>query len=269
MSLFEAHDVSVSFGGVQAVDQVSVSLDPGVIAGLIGPNGAGKTTFIDAVTGYVRASGQVRLGDRSLAGVAPHKRARAGLARTWQNAELFEQLSVLDNVRLATERLTPAYVLRSLVWRRPEPPAEQVQSVIQRLGIDLFAHLSPAELSAGQRKLVGLARALASDAKVILMDEPAAGLDNRETAALRTQLLDVARHGVGILLVEHDMELVLSTCHSLHVMNRGRLIAAGDVDEVRRNPAVIEAYLGAGRSPASDPSSNGDSAALVPELERS
>jgi branched-chain amino acid transport system ATP-binding protein len=246
MPLFEATGISVAFGAVQAVNGVSLDLEPGEIAGLIGPNGAGKTTFIDAVTGYVRSSGLVMLDGHRLHDLPPHKRARAGLARTWQNAELFDQLSVLDNVRLATERLTPGYVLRSLVWRRPEPPSEHVQSVIERLGIDAFADAAPSELSAGQRKLVGLARALASDAKIILMDEPAAGLDNRETSALRTQLLEVARHGVGILLIEHDMELVLSTCHTLHVLDRGSLIAAGDADEVRRNPTVIQAYLGMG-----------------------
>jgi branched-chain amino acid transport system ATP-binding protein len=273
VSVFEAHDISVSFGAVRAVNGVSVALEPGVIAGLIGPNGAGKTTFIDAVTGYVRSTGQVALAGRPLQTMPPHKRARAGLARTWQNAELFDQLSVLDNVRLATERLTPGYVLRSLVWRRPEPPSDRVQSVIHQLGIDGFAHLSPTELSAGQRKLVGLARALASDAKIVLMDEPAAGLDNRETSALRTQLLDVVRHGVAILLVEHDMELVLSTCHTLHVMNRGHLIAAGDVDEVRRDPAVIQAYLGAGQADAevgaSGPAADGLVPSAVRELELS
>jgi len=257
MSLFEARDISVRFGGVKAVNGVSLDLEPGVITGLIGPNGAGKTTFIDAITGYVRALGRISIDDRPLQGLPPHQRARAGLGRTWQNAELFDELSVIDNVRLVTERLSARYFLRNLFWHRLEPAPERVSGVLGRLGIESFSHLAPAELSSGQRKLVGLARALASDAKVILMDEPAAGLDDEETAALRDQLLDVARRGTAILLVEHDMELVLSTCEVLYVMEMGSLIAAGRADEVRNDPKVIQAYLGTTRGGDGTPSLGG------------
>lgn len=245
MPLFEARDISVSFGGVKAVTGLSLSVEPGEIAGLIGPNGAGKTTFVDAVTGYVRSTGSVTVDGVRLDGLPPHRRVRAGVSRTWQNAELFDDLSVTDNVRLVQERLTPGAVLRNLLWPTGSTTSPRVEEVLDRLGIRAFADTPTRDLSVGQRKLVGLARAMASDARIILMDEPAAGLDSHETGRLREQLRAIAEGGVGILLIEHDMDLVLSTCETLHVMNMGRGIASGPATEVRTDPEVLAAYLGA------------------------
>lgn len=245
MSLFEAEDVSVSFGGVYALSQFSLSVEAGEIAGLIGPNGAGKTTFVDAVTGYVRSTGTVRISGDRVDHLVPHKRARAGMARTWQNAELFDDLSVTDNVQLVEDRLTPGALLRNLFWAGRPKASARVDEILQRLGIAAFADTPTRELSVGQRKLVGLARALASDARMILMDEPAAGLGSHETALLKDQLRSVARDGVAILLIEHDMDLVLSVCETLHVLNMGTGIASGPVQEVRSDPLVLAAYLGA------------------------
>ncbi len=245
MTLLEVRDLSVTFGGVQAVREVSFDLSGGEILGLIGPNGAGKTTVIDALTGFVRSTGSVAVEPHGrIDHLRPHERIRVGLARTWQSIELFDDLSVLDNVRLATERLTPWSIARDLVRKNRTSPTHRVEDVLEFLQVGDLRYLLPAELSAGQRQLVGLARALVMDAKVILLDEPAAGLDSSETARLRDQILDVARRGIGVLMVEHDMSLVLSTCDRLHVMQMGQTLATGPAQVVRRDPAVVAAYLG-------------------------
>ncbi len=245
MSLLQVRNLSVTFGAVRAVQDVSFDLDAGDILGLIGPNGAGKTTVIDALTGFVRSTGAVAMeGHGRIDHLRPHERIRFGLARTWQSIELFDDLSVVDNVRLATERLTPWSVTRDLLRKNRSRPGHRIEDVLEFLGIDELRDQMPSELSAGQRQLVGLARALVMDAKVVLLDEPAAGLDSSETERLREQIVDVAGRGIGVVMVEHDMTLVLSTCHRLHVMQMGETLATGPAQDVRRNPAVVAAYLG-------------------------
>jgi branched-chain amino acid transport system ATP-binding protein len=243
--LLEGHDISVEFGGVRAVWKVSIGVEAGQILGLIGPNGAGKTTLIDAVSGFVESSGEVSLaGIGRIDHLAPHKRARAGLSRTWQSGELFDDLSVVENVRLGSEIVGVRRFLMDIVSPRRRPVPDRVHAALDRLHIADLADRLVTELSPGQAQLVGLARAIVSNPHVVLMDEPAGGLDSNETKLLARQIRELSSTGVGIVLVDHDMDLVFSICDRVHVMRTGETLAVGSVDEVRRNAAVRKAYLG-------------------------
>jgi branched-chain amino acid transport system ATP-binding protein len=242
MSL-RARGVSVSFGGVHAVVDVDVDVEEGRLVGLIGPNGAGKTTFIDAITGFVRSRGQVELAGRDLSRLPPHERARGGLGRTWQATELFDDLTVAENLAVAAERPSRWAAVRELVWRAPRNGAD-ARDALERLGVESALGKLPSELSQGERKLVGVARALAGAPRVVCLDEPAAGLDSAESEHLGRRLREVADAGTGMLLVDHDMGLVLSVCDWIVVLEFGKVIASGTPEQVRRDRRVVEAYLG-------------------------
>ncbi|MCU1500956.1 MAG: Polyamine-transporting ATPase [Ilumatobacteraceae bacterium] len=238
--------MSVSYGGLRAVDDVSLDVRAGEIVGLIGPNGAGKTSLIDGITGFYPATGTVSLGGASLERLAAHVRVRKGLARTWQSVELFDDLSVADNVRVSDDSGDDARkLLRDLV-RPSRPSSPRVREAIELLGLDAVAHRKPSELSLGQQKLVGVARALALDPIALLLDEPAAGLDTAESAIFGEHLRRIASTGVACLLVDHDMRLVLGVCDRIYVIEFGRQIASGPPQIVRTDPAVVSAYLGTG-----------------------
>jgi ABC-type branched-subunit amino acid transport system ATPase component len=243
--LLEVRELSVSFAKVRAVRNVDLDVAAGEVVGIIGPNGAGKTTLIDAICGFVRSTGAITLeGAGRLDHLPAYKRARAGVARTWQSIELFDDLTVLDNVRIPRERLSVAsFVTNLLVGRRSAPPKDAL-AFLDRLGIASFAERPASDLTPGQAKLAGMARAMASGAKIIFMDEPSAGLDSYETRPLGKQIRELADSGIAVVLVEHDMDLLFSVCDRVQVMATGQTLATGTVDEVRRNPAVIEAYLG-------------------------
>jgi branched-chain amino acid transport system ATP-binding protein len=230
--------VSVRFGGVQALDDVSLAVRTGAVHGLIGPNGAGKTTLFNVVTGLVRpSSGRVLAGDHDLTRLAPHRRARLGIARTFQRLELFGSLTARENVLVAAESL---HRLRH--GRRAA--AKAADAALARLGLEPVAGRRVDALPVGTARLVELARCLAGEPRVLLLDEPASGLDESETHTLAGVLAGLAGEGMGVLLVEHDMSLVMGTCHVVDVMDRGRVIATGTPDEIRADAAVRAAYLG-------------------------
>jgi branched-chain amino acid transport system ATP-binding protein len=235
--------VSVSFGGVRALIEVDVQVEPGQLLGLIGPNGAGKTTFIDAISGFVSYRGTILLDGQDLSGKAPHERARRGLARTWQSIELFDDLTVRENVAVAAEHPSAWTALREVVSGSSDQ-TEQVDTALQVFGLEGRGDAVPSELSQADRKLVGVARALAAKPRLLCLDEPAAGLDTLESETLGRHLREIADRGTATLLVDHDMGLVLSISDYVVVLEFGEVIAHGTPDAVRRDPSVIGAYLG-------------------------
>ncbi len=235
--------LSVSYGGVQALVDVELDVARGQVVGLIGPNGAGKTTLIDAVTGFTPHRGTVMLNGHDLAGVAPHERARRGLRRTWQSAELFDDLTVAENLVVAgSSGSLWGLARRSL--RRSKHDAADPAAVLDRLGLAALADARPDQLSQGRRKLVGVARSLMGEPDIVLLDEPAAGLDSEESEELGAHIRVLADNGPGMLLVDHDMGLVLSVCDHVVVLDFGRVIASGTPATVRADSDVIAAYLG-------------------------
>jgi branched-chain amino acid transport system ATP-binding protein len=245
--LLEAERLRVQYGNVVAVDDFSFGVRHGTVTGLIGPNGAGKTTVIDALTGYVRpAAGTVRLAGREITGMRPHRLARIGLIRTFQSVELFDDLTVVENLQVAANSPGVLAALGQLFTPARKGPLKVVDWALSVTELEPIADRYPRELSHGQRKLVGVARALACEPRLLLLDEPAAGLDTEETAVLGQKLRTLPEHGVTVLLIDHDMGLVLSVCDHVMVLDFGHKIAEGTASEIRSDPAVIEAYLGAG-----------------------
>ena len=243
-ALLEVDDLNVRYGGVHAVSDVRMRVDEGTVVGLIGPNGAGKTSMIDALTGYYRpASGRVRFAGEDITSVRPHRRARRGLARTFQSIELFDDLTVEENLLVASDDVTTVQALVELLLARRQTRGA-TDWALSVCGLDDVAARSPKDLSHGRRKLVGVARALARRPRLVLMDEPAAGLDTSETEELGRHLRSLPAEGVTVLLIDHDMGLVLSVCDYVYVLDFGRLIAEGTPAQIRENEQVITAYLG-------------------------
>jgi len=235
--------LSVQFGGLRAVDDVDLAVEEGQLVGLIGPNGAGKTTFIDAVTGFVRYTGRAELDGHDLGGMPPHGRARLGLARTWQSTELFDDLTVRENLEVGAERPSFLALAAEVVGRRI-PTGDSPDVALGLLDLTGIAEAMPAELTQGQRKLVGVARAIAMRPRLLCLDEPAAGLDTRESEDLGRRLRQIADAGTTTLLIDHDMGLVLTICDRIVVLEFGKVIAAGPPGEVRSDARVVKAYLG-------------------------
>jgi branched-chain amino acid transport system ATP-binding protein len=243
MTLLRATGLGVSYGGVHALHDVDLDVGAGQLVGLIGPNGAGKTTFIDAISGFTRCRGRVELDGVDLSPLPPHARARRGLARTWQSAELFDDLTVRENLAVAAHRPSVWSAARETLGRPLRGPAA-VDEALLLLGLEPLADVPATDLSHSQRTRVGVARALAARPRLVCLDEPAAGLDTVESGELGRRLRAVVDAGTSMLLVDHDMGLVLSVCDHVVVLDFGRVIANGPADVVRREPAVIAAYLG-------------------------
>lgn len=226
-------DAGVRYGGVDALAGVSLQVEPGMVLGLIGPNGAGKTTLVNATTGVVSlASGSIRLGERRIDGRRPFEIARFGIARTYQNIRLFAALSVRDNVRAG------AYCRRDL-------DDAQMLALLERAGVtepDLDATASG--LAYGDQRRLEIARALAASPAILMLDEPAAGMNPVETRALGALVRSIAAEGIGVLLIEHDVALVRAVSDRVVVLNFGTMLAHGSPEVVVRDPAVVEAYLG-------------------------
>jgi branched-chain amino acid transport system ATP-binding protein len=240
MALLEVRGANVRFGGHAAVRDVDLDVEPGRITGLIGPNGAGKTTIFNVITGLQElVSGQVVLDGHDLTTAKAHMRARAGIARTFQRLEVFGSLTARENV------LTAAEIRKSWAHNRAGDPVAETDELLERVGISSVANERVDAMPTGLARLVELARALATQPKVLLLDEPASGLDDSESESFAELLLQLAGEGMAILLVEHDVQLVMQVCAHINVLDFGAILAVGSPQEIQQNQAVLDAYLGA------------------------
>jgi branched-chain amino acid transport system ATP-binding protein len=251
VALLELRGLSVRFGGHLAVSDVDLDAEVGQITGLIGPNGAGKTTTFNLICGVLNPSGgRVRFDGADVTGKGTHRRARLGIARTFQRLEVFGSMTARENVRVGCE-FRSSWSRRATAGRQLLSPGEdelsvdaEVELILERLGISGVADVRAGELPTGQGRLVELGRALAIRPRLLLLDEPASGLDDVETEQLGDLLIELAGAGLAVLLVEHDMPLVMRVCDRLSVLDFGVVIADGTPEEVRSNPEVVDAYLG-------------------------
>ena len=251
MAMLEVTSLGISFGGLRAVDELSMKIEEGGLVGLIGPNGAGKTTVFNMLTGVYRPTdGGIRLDGQNLIGKKPHDICKMGVARTFQNIRLFANLSVLDNVKTGLHNEITYSLAESLLhlgsYRKKERAMDaRAMELLGVFGLEGVAGYKAANLPYGQQRKLEIARALATDPKLLLLDEPAAGMNPNETAELMETIeLVRKKFGVTVLLIEHDMKLVSGICEYLYVLNFGRLLAEGPPGEVLSNPEVVTAYLG-------------------------
>ena len=251
MAMLEVTQLGISFGGLRAVDSLTMRIEEGGLVGLIGPNGAGKTTVFNMLTGVYRPTdGGIRLGGENLIGKKPHEICRLGVARTFQNIRLFNKLTVLDNVKTALHNEVGYTLAESLLhlgsYRKKEREMDaRALDILKVFGLDGKSGYTAANLPYGQQRKLEIARALATSPKLLLLDEPAAGMNPQETGELmETIQLVREKYGVTILLIEHDMKLVAGICEYLYVLNFGRELAQGTPAEVLHNPEVVTAYLG-------------------------
>ena len=250
MTILAAKDIGISFGGVKAIDGVSFAVSPGKILSIIGPNGAGKTTLFNIVSGvYMSNQGQVELDGEDVTGLTPDRLAARGLSRTFQNLQIFQRMTAAENVMVGRHLRERCNLLADLfrlpsVTRQNSETREAALALLDEVGLRGSADVPAGSLSYGACKRLEIARALAAEPRVLLLDEPAAGCNPVETEEIDELIRGVAAKGIAVVLVEHDMKLVMKISDYILVLNRGRPIAEGVPREVRDNPAVLEAYLG-------------------------
>jgi branched-chain amino acid transport system ATP-binding protein len=248
--LLETDNLSIAFGGVKAVDSVSLTVEPGKIHSIIGPNGAGKTTLFNLISGlYQPSSGRVRLAGEDVTGLTPDALARRGLSRSFQNLQIFFRMSALDNVMVGRHRHETTPMLSHLlalpsVRRENARSRDHAMELLRRVGLADLASKEAGSLSYGALKRLEIARALATEPRILLLDEPAAGCNPVETEEVDRVIHDVAKSGIAVLLVEHDMRLVMRISDSVLVLERGKALVSGPPEMVRADPRVITAYLG-------------------------
>ncbi len=250
MMILEVDQLSIAFGGVRAIDTVSFAVETGQVYSIIGPNGSGKTTLFNLVSGvYTPDQGCIRFAGETVTGLAPDRLARRGMSRTFQNLQIFSRMSVLENVMVGHHRHENTGILADLLhWpsvrRQNAATREVARTALARVGLADEASRASGALAYGALKRLEIARALASDPKLLLLDEPAAGCNPVETQEIDRVIRSLVSDGITIMLVEHDMRLVMNISDRIHVLARGRTLAEGTPEQVRCNPAVIEAYLG-------------------------
>ncbi|MCW5668689.1 MAG: ABC transporter ATP-binding protein [Hydrogenophaga sp.] len=250
MNLLTVENIGVDFGGVKALDGISLQVRQGEVFSLIGPNGAGKTTLFNVITGvYTPQRGQVLLRNQPVTGLAPWKLARAGLSRTFQNLQVFGRMTALENVMVGRHRHERGSFVGHLftlpsVLRQNALTAREAQKCLDRVGLSHTADLLAAGLPYGESKRLEIARALATEPTLLLLDEPAAGCNPAETDALADTIRTIADSGITVVLIEHDMKLVMRISDRIHVLNQGRSLAEGRGEDIMRRPEVIAAYLG-------------------------
>jgi branched-chain amino acid transport system ATP-binding protein len=248
--LLEVRKLTKVFGGLRAVNDVSFCITEGTIHSLIGPNGAGKTTLFNLITGlYVPTSGEIRFDGRNIAGTAPEKLARLGISRSFQNLQVCMNMTVIDNVMVGSHLTLGDSILHGMfrfagASRKDEAVEQQAHRLMRFVGIDEFAEVMASEAPFGILKRLEIARAMATNPRLLLLDEPAAGLNQTEKVALEALIHDIAKSGITVVVVEHDMKMVMSLSDHIVVLVNGAKVADGSVGEVRSNPDVIAAYLG-------------------------
>lgn len=249
--LLIAKDISISFGALKAVDSFNLEINSGELIGLIGPNGAGKTTVFNILTGvYNASSGEYTLDGENVIKTSTSALVKKGLARTFQNIRLFKYLSVLDNVVAAYNFRMKYGILSGMLrfpnfWREEKEAKEKAMALLKIFDLDKYAGMHAGNLPYGEQRKLEIARAMATEPKILLLDEPAAGMNPKETEDLMNTIKLIRdKFGIAVLLIEHDMKLVLGICERLVVLNYGQILASGDPKEVINNPQVIEAYLG-------------------------